>query len=282
MIRDLLLVPVLLLAFITVAIAQPPNTSELRGTVTDQTGGVVVGATVTIRDDAGQTSETMTDGQGRYVFRQLRPAVYTVTIASEGFKDFSDQVRLRPRAATSVNAGLKLAFSTSLDVTEPSGISQDPKNNVSSMTLTGKDIDALPDDPTRLLERLLQLAGGARPGDVAVYVDGFRDYKRLPPKDTIKMIRINSNPFSAEFSDRSSKRIEITTKPGSDTFHGDVKFQGRSSAFDAGNPMAETKPPTRLQNISQDTESAFFFRELAVMRSQAVCQRLRQNSPIFL
>src|SRR5206468_399886 len=149
MIRALLLVPVLLLAFITVAIAQPPNTSELRGTVTDQTGGVVVGATVTIRDDAGQTSETMTDGQGRYVFRQLRPAVYTVTIASEGFKDFSDQVRLRPRAATSVNAGLKLAFSTSLDVTEPSGISQDPKNNVSSMTLTGKDIDALPDDPTR-------------------------------------------------------------------------------------------------------------------------------------
>ena len=234
----------------TVAIAQSPNTSELHGTVTDQTGGVVVGAAVTIRDDAGQTSETMTDGQGHYVFRPLRPATYTVTIASEGFKDFSGQVRLRPRAATSLNAGLRLAFSTSLDVTEPSGISQDPKNNVSSMTLTGKDTDALPDDPTRLLERLLQLAGGARPGDVAVYVDGFRDYRRLPPKDTIKMIRINSNPFSAEFSDRSSKRIEITTKPGSDTFHGDVKFQGRSSAFDARNPMAGTKPPTRYQHYN--------------------------------
>jgi hypothetical protein len=118
------------------------------------------------------------------------------------------------------------------------------------MTLTGKDIAALPDDPTRFLERLLQLAGGARPGDVAVYVDGFRDYKRLPPKDTIKMIRINSNPFSAEFSDRSSKRIEITTKPGTDTFHGDVKFQGRSSAFDTRNPLAETKPPMRYQHYN--------------------------------
>src|SRR2546425_7715087 len=250
MARAVFLVPVLLLTFITVTIAQPSDTSELHGTVTDQTGGVIVGAVVTIRDEAGVMSETMTDGQGRYMFRQLRPATYTVSIASDGFKEFSGQVRLRPRAAATLNAGLRLAFSTSLDVTEPSGAPQDPKNNVSSMTLTGQDIAALPDDPTRFLERLIQLAGGARPDDVAVYVDGFRDYRRLPPKDTIKMIRINSNPFSAEFSDRSSKRIEITTKPGADTFHGNAKFQGRSSAFDARNPMAETKPPMRYENYS--------------------------------
>ena len=250
MIKALFLVPVMFLVFIGVTVAQPPDRSELHGAVTDQTGGVVSGAAVTIRDNAGQTFQTMTDGRGHFAFRELRPAAYTVTIASEGFKDFTGQVRLRPRAVTSLNASLKLAFSTALDVTEPSGHSQDPRNNVSSMTLTGKDIAGLPDDPTRFLERLLQLAGGARPGDVAVYVDGFRDYKRLPPKETIKMIRINSNPFSAEFSDRSSKRIEITTKPGTDTFHGDVKFQGRSSALEARNRMAETKPPSRYQNYS--------------------------------
>jgi len=248
--RALFLVPVLLLAFIAVTIAQPLDTSELRGTVTDQTGGVVVGAAVTIRDNAGQISGTMTDGRGLYAFRRLRPTTYTVTISAEGFKEFSRQVRLRPGAATSLNASLRVAFSTSLDVTEPSGISQNPNNNASSLTLTGKDIAALPDDPTQFLERLIQLAGGARPGDVAMYVDGFREFRRLPPKDTIHMIRINSNPFSAEFSDRSSKRIEITTKPGSDTLHGDVRFQGRSSAFDARNPLAQTKPPMRYQNYN--------------------------------
>src|SRR2546426_6579427 len=102
MARAVCLVPVLLLAFIPVTIAQPADTSELHGTVTDQTGGVIVGAAVTIHDDAGGISETTTDGQGHYVFGQLRPAAYTVSIASEGFKEFSGRVRLRPRAVTTL------------------------------------------------------------------------------------------------------------------------------------------------------------------------------------
>ena len=247
MTRTLVLVPVLLQAFFTVTLAQTFNTSELHGTVTAQTNGVVVGAAVTIRNETGLTSKTVTDAQGNYVFRLLPPGTYTVTIAADGFKEFSAPVRLRPRAAASLNAALKLAFSTELDVTEAS---RDSKKNVSSITLTGQDIAALPDDPTQFLERLIRLAGAARPGDVAVYVDGFREYRRLPPKDTIKMIRINANPFSAEFSDRSSKRVEITTKPGSDSFHGDVKFQGRSSVFDARNPLADSKPPMRYQSYT--------------------------------
>jgi Carboxypeptidase regulatory-like domain len=253
-IRTLVLVPVLLHAFLTGTVAQTVDPSELRGTVTAQTNDVVVGAVVTIRDGAGQTSATRTDQAGNYVFTLLPPGTYTVTIAAEGFKEFSANIRLRPRQAASLNAELNVAFSTSMDVTEvtdrPGPSRRDPKHNVSSMTLTGREIATLPDDPTQFLERLIQLAGGARPGDVVLYVDGFREYKLFPPKDLIQMIRINSNPFSAEFSDRSLRRIEITTKPGSDTFHGELKFQGRSSALDARNPFADTKPTMRYLNYS--------------------------------
>jgi hypothetical protein len=246
MTRTLVLVPLLLPVFLTVTLAQTSNTSELQGTVTAQTAGVAVGAVVTIGNEAGWSS-TMTDERGRYAFKLLAPGTYTVTITAQGFKEFSAQVRLRPQAAASLNASLKLAFSTQLEVTETT---RDPRRNASSMTLTARDIAALPDDPNLLMERLMMLAGGVRPGDVSVYVDGFREYTRLPPKATISMIRINSNPFSAEFSDRSSKRIEITTKPGSDTFHGDANLKGRSSALDTRNPLADSKPPMRYLNYS--------------------------------
>ena len=84
-----------------------------------------------------------------------------------------------------------------------------------------------------------------------VLVDGFREYKRLPPKDTIEMIRINSNPFSAEFSQPGLDRIEIVTKPGSDTYHGEIRFQGGDSALNARNPMAPRRPPfaPRAKNV---------------------------------
>jgi hypothetical protein len=82
------------------------------------------------------------------------------------------------------------------------------------------------------MQRLLEMAGAAaRPGDVALFVDGFREFKRFPPKETIEMIRINSNPFSAEFGGSTTKRIEVVTKPGSDGLHGDARLQARNSAL---------------------------------------------------
>jgi len=119
------------------------------------------------------------------------------------------------------------------------------------MTLTRKDIDALPDDPRLFLRRLLEMAGatGVR-GDVAIYVDGFRNYKRLPPKSVISQIRINSNPFSAEFSQQSAKRIEIATTPGSDGFHGAGTVQGRSNRLNARSPLADDKPRGQYSNVN--------------------------------
>jgi hypothetical protein len=207
------------------------GTSWLQGTVTGPTGVVIGGAMVTIENSSAQAWNSTTDQRGRYVFEWIPPGAYQMTVNTTGFHEFSAPIELAPETTTPFNVGLKVGLSVALEV-----LSTDPRKNGSAVILTGSRIDALPNDPRLFLNRLLQMAGSTGRGDVAVYVDGFREYQRLPPKDTIALIRINSNPFSAEFSQPSVRRIEVTTKSGSDNFHGDVKLQVRSSRLDAPNP----------------------------------------------
>jgi Carboxypeptidase regulatory-like domain len=236
----------LALALATITDAQSPDTSSLHGTITDQTGSVVVGALVSLESGAAQKWTSETDGQGGYAFEQVPPGRYKLTVRYPGFLDFTAKVELPPQVATSRDVHLKIGISVSAEVR-----STDPRKNLSALVLTSKDIAALPDDPRVLLQRLLEMAGSTgRPSDVAVIVDGFREYKRLPPKNTIDMIRINSNPFSAEFSQPGLDRIEITTKAGSDTFHGEIRAQFGDSALNATNPLAPTKPETENRDYN--------------------------------
>src|SRR4030095_13598353 len=141
-----------------------------------------------------------TDREGRYRFERVPPGPYTVIVSCRWFMDFATKVELQPEATTSLDVGLKVAnIAVSVKVKEAPGLSTEPQKNLSALILTGKDLEALPDDPPFLLVKILQMSGATgRPGDVAVYVNGFREYKRLPPKNTIEKIRINSNPFSGE------------------------------------------------------------------------------------
>ena len=75
-----------------------------------------------------------------------------------------------------------------------------------------KDLEALSDDPDELSNELSALAGpSAGPNGGQIYIDGFTG-GQLPPKSAIREIRINQNPFSAEFDKIGYGRIEILTK----------------------------------------------------------------------
>ena len=65
---------------------------------------------------------------------------------------------------------------------------------------------------------------------------------RLPPKASIREIRINQNPFSSEYDRLGYGRIEILTKPGTDKFHGQLMFNDSDALFNSRNPYAENKP----------------------------------------
>ena len=89
---------------------------------------------------------------------------------------------------------------------------------------------------------LTALAGpSAGPNGGQIYIDGFTG-GTLPPKSAIREIRINQNPFSAEFDHIGYGRIEILTKPGTDVLHGRVFGMGNDSLFNTGNPFLTPVP----------------------------------------
>ena len=107
-------------------------------------------------------------------------------------------------------------------------VSVEPDNNATALVIKGDDLEALPDDPDDLADALQALAGpGAGPNGGQIYIDGFSG-GHLPPKESIREIRINQNPFSAEFDRLGFGRIEILTKPGTDKLRGarDVQRYG--------------------------------------------------------
>src|SRR5216117_926485 len=111
----------------------------------------------------------------------------------------------------------------------------DPSNNAGTVVMKGKDLEALSDDPDELQSDLLALAGpSAGPNGGQIYIDGFTG-GTLPPKASIREIRINQNPFSAQYDRIGFGRIEILTKPGTDQFHGQLFLTGNSNAFNSRN-----------------------------------------------
>src|SRR4029077_7001965 len=138
-----------------------------------------------------------------------------------------------------VNVALAIAVEKEkINVTDQgTTVDTNPTNNAGAITLRGKDLEALPDDPDELQTDLEALAGpSAGPSGGQIYIDGFTA-GQLPPKSSIREIRLNQNPFSAEYDKLGYGRIEILTKPGTDKLHGQFMISGNASALNARNPF---------------------------------------------
>ena len=116
-------------------------------------------------------------------------------------------------------------------------LSVDPDSNQSATVITGDALNALSDDPDELQAELTALAGPSMgPNGGQIYIDGFTG-GQLPPKSSILAIRINQNPFSAQYDRAGYGRIEIITKPGTDKFHGGGSIQGQDKIFNTSSPF---------------------------------------------
>jgi hypothetical protein len=221
------------------------STGTLRGTVTDPSGAVVVGATVAVVTPDGKTLPATTGKNGVYELKNLQPGKYTVTANAQGFAVFvQDEVEVSAGASKLFNISLEISVEQQeLDVKENSAqVDVNPASNAGAMVLSGKDLDALSDDPDELQSDLEALAGpSAGPNGGQLYIDGFTG-GQLPPKSSIREIRINQNPFSSEYDKLGYGRIEVFTKPGTDRWHGQVAVLGNSSAFNSKNPFLPNEP----------------------------------------
>ena len=159
----------------------------------------------------------MSGADGTYVFPQLAPGTYVITVAAPGLALAQAQsVTVEAGHATVANLALIIAVDQQqVTVSDQSaGLDTSPDNNSSAIVIKGKDLDALSDDPDQLQDELNALAGpAAGPNGGQIYIDGFTG-GQLPPKSSIREIRINQNPFSAEYDKLGYGRIEISDQAG--------------------------------------------------------------------
>jgi hypothetical protein len=246
----------LILFWIVVALMALPafaQTAILRGQVTDESGAVIPAAKITLSGPGGLSRFTVADNDGTYSFAGLPPGAYTVLASAP-------ELTLREPANVSLSSGAQIlnlmlnvvAEKQQVTVQENIGptISTDAANNASAIVLRGADLDALSDDPDDLAADLQALAGpAAGPNGGSIFIDGFSGGD-LPPKEAIREIRINSNPFSPEYDKLGYGRIEIFTKPGSDKFRGSVGYNFANDFWNSRNAYAAQKAPLHLDELS--------------------------------
>jgi hypothetical protein len=234
-----------LLLMLTLVASAQTATGTLHGRVTDPSGAVVFQAKVTATGPSGKSVTVQTDHQGNFQFNQLAPGSYNVTAVAKGFAvDVEADVKVTGGQTQELDIALQIEVEQQhvevQDETPTVGVS--PENSASTIVLKGKDLDSLSDDPDELESELQALAGpSAGPNGGQIYVDGFTA-GQLPPKSAIREIRINQNPFSAEYDKLGYGRIEIFTKPGTDQYHGQFLLNGNSSAFNSLNPFVTETP----------------------------------------
>ncbi len=225
---------------------------HLHGQVADPSGAVIPGATINVKDSSGAVITTKSDGAGAYDVRNIAPGKYTVTVNAKNFVPFSQNVEVAIGKDNKLDISLEiLVKEETVDVQgDAARVSTNPDNNASTLVITGKDLDALSDDPDELQNELQALAGpSAGPNGGQIYIDGFTG-GQLPPKSSIREIRINQNPFSAQYDRMGFGRIEILTKPGTDKLHGQVFFNDNHSFLDARNPFAASEPDFNTEMVN--------------------------------
>ena len=249
------------IAFASLAFAQTSTepattvtagTGTLHGHIADPTGALIPGATISITNALGvNVKNTTSDASGSYSVTGLPPGSYIVQTTVQGFAQFTSPT-LPLAAGQSKRVDISMAIESeqqSVEVVDEEGapqVSTDAGSNANAVVLKGKDLDALSDDPDELSNELSALAGpSSGPNGGQIYIDGFTG-GTLPPKSAIREIRINQNPFSAEFDRLGYGRIEILTKPGTDVLHGRAFLQGNDSSFNTKNPFA---PPPSYHSI---------------------------------
>lgn len=201
----------------------------------------------------GAAKTVTSDSVGRFSIVGLTPGAYNIMVKKQGFAVY--QMQAFPVSGDgSIDIQLSVATSTQ-EVTvndDRSRVEVSPDSNASALVLKGADLDTLSDDPDELQSDLQALAGpSAGPNGGEIYVDGFTG-GALPSKASIREIRVNSNPFSAEYDHLGYGRIEIFTKPGMDKLRGQVSTSWNDNVFNARNPFlpAGSKPAFRSKQFS--------------------------------
>jgi hypothetical protein len=219
-------------------------TGTIAGTVTDPDGALVPSAAIVVSSGSGSARKLTSDAAGAFVIGRLVPGRYELKVSAKGFTAATmSDVMVTGGKTTAAVVKLDISVNSEVNVTaETTGVSTSPDENANALVIKGKDLDALSDDPDDLQNELTAMAGpSAGPSGAQIYIDGFTG-GQLPPKSSILEIRINRNPFSAQYDKLGYGRIEIVTKPGQNKLHGSFMINGDEKALNSLNPFVTDEP----------------------------------------
>ena len=240
----------LLLLFSCPALAQQ-GTGAIKGSVTDQLGSLVTNARVVLKDERGATISITTNAVGVFEFKNLRPGPYGLRVVVPGFVAYEEKsITVTAHQTTTNDVQLVVELEEQQVTVDDRTVSTDADNNANAIVLRGRDLEALPNDPGALAAALQALAGPSDPegGGAQVKVDGFSN-GQIPPKDAIREVRINNNPFSAENEYPGFNGIEIFTQPGSDKWHGGANFEFNDESLNSRNPFTTRRAPYQQRSF---------------------------------
>ena len=246
--------------------------SALKGTITDQTGAVVVDAKAVLKSAAGEKLETPVNARGLYSFAGISPGTYTLTVSAPNFADqVFDNITLTAGLEQTLDSSLLPAHAKSEEVNvESSNVGQvETENAAVSGTIEQKEVVSLQLNG-RNFSQLIALAAGVSNqtgqdegkvgvvGSVKYSVNGGRvEYNTFevdgsdvlntglnrsastlvvyPSLDAIQEVKVLTSNYGAQYGRTASGTVQVTTKTGTAKFHGNIYDFTRNEAFNARN-----------------------------------------------
>ena len=237
----------------------PPAAPSVQGVVADPTGAIVPGAEVDLVDSAGTVDGSAHSADdGSFQLTAPHAGSYTLVVSEPGFETVHNPVVIAPPAVSAVGAAAAHTFAAPLHITLPiaslstnvrvnADSSEDltaPDDNHDSSVLSSTDLKSMPifdnDYATAMSAFLDDSASGT--GGSGLVVDGVEANRATVSASAVQEVRINQDPYSAQYYWPGRGQMEIVTKSAADRYHGEFNFLFRDNALNAQNALAPTKP----------------------------------------
>jgi Carboxypeptidase regulatory-like domain len=243
----------------------------IEGTVKDEQGGVLPGATVTIRNEESGFERNLTsDADGRYRFAALPPAKYGLKVELAGFATHEvHDIVLTIGLELKQDFTLKLrSLQENVTVTAESPVVDTTKSEVAGV-VTQQQIQTLPVNSRQYLNLALLMPGTSQDGARAFYnnvsiasagtfyssaflVDNVTNTwaeqgepRQNFPQDAVREFKVNTLQFKAEYGLATGGLVTVVTKSGTNQFHGDAFEYFRDKSLNTANVFETEKPPFR-------------------------------------
>jgi hypothetical protein len=211
----------------------------------DPSDAPVLGASIVLRHGSNETS-TVTSETGDFRFDSVLPGQYELLTTVPGFDPVRRQVRVGRQPIRDLVVRLRIApLKQKLTVAGQDGqVSASPGQNADTISVEHTMLGNLPVVDHDYLNALSRFLNPGTPGDAGtlLVVDGMESRNVGVTPSAIQEIRINNNPYTAEYPRWSRRRLEVITKSSADAYHGTFNFLLRDYRFNARDALAAQRP----------------------------------------